>query len=73
MGGDTVDGRDKRKGGFTPGEIQEVWKNRGRLPLADALRCRVRYFTEGVVLGSTKFVDVFFEKRRSHFGSRRKS
>jgi putative transposase len=73
IGGDTVDGSDKRKGGFTPAEIQEVWKNRGRLPLSQALRCRVRYFTDGVVLGNTEFVDAFFENRRSHFGPKRKS
>ena len=70
-GGDTVDGHDRRKGGFTYEEIQDVWKKRGKLPLADALRCRVRYFTDGVVVGSTDFVDEFFEKRRSHFGPRR--
>ena len=73
VGGQTVDGRDKRKGGFTEAEIREVWKNRGRLPMAEALRCRVRYFTDGVVLGSTEFVDTFFEKRRSHFGPKRTS
>jgi putative transposase len=73
QGGETVDGRSKRKGGFTEAEIREVWKNRGKLPLSEALRCRVRYFTDGVVLGSADFVDEFFEKRRSHFGRRRKT
>ncbi len=40
--------------------------------MAAVLRCRVRYFTEGVVLGSQKFVDEFFEGQREAFGSRRK-
>jgi len=29
---------------------------KGTLPLADVLRCRVRYFTDGAVLGSKEFV-----------------
>jgi len=71
--GETVDGRSKRKGGFTEAEIQEVRKKRGRPPMAEALRCRVRYFTDGVVLGSTEFVDTFFKKRRLDFGRKRKT
>ena len=34
---------------------------------------RVRYFTDGVVLGSQRFVDGFFERQREAFGERRKS
>ncbi len=71
-GGVTVEGRERSKGGFSPAEIEAVWKAGGRMPLAMALRCRVRYFTDGVVLGSQSFVDGFFEKRRSYFGVRRK-
>ncbi len=43
-----------------------------RLPVNEALRCRVRYFTDGAVLGSQKFVDEFYEGQREAFGSRRK-
>jgi hypothetical protein len=31
-------------------------EQRGELPLAAVLRCRVRYFTDGVILGSAAFV-----------------
>ena len=37
------------------------------------LRCRVRYFSDGVVLGSRDFVDNFFESKRPYFGSNRKT
>ena len=30
---------------------------KGRLPLATVLRCRVRYFSDGAVLGSRAFVE----------------
>ncbi len=40
------------------GELQRVISEGGRLPLATLLRCRIRYFTAGAVLGSTAFVQV---------------
>jgi hypothetical protein len=33
----------------------------------------VRYFTDGLVIGSRAFVDDFFEHRRDRFGPKRKS
>jgi len=68
----TVDGYEKGKGGFSQERIREVLEAGGRLPLALALRCRVRYFTDGAVLGGQRFVDGFFEGKRGQFGSRRK-
>ena len=40
--------------------------------VAAALRCRVRYFTDGAVLGGQRFVDEFFESKKGQFGERRK-
>jgi putative transposase len=37
-------------------EAKKVLNEGGRLPAATALRCRVRYFTDGVALGSKGFV-----------------
>ena len=37
--------------------LAEVMKAQGRLPLATILRCRVRYFSDGAVLGSRAFVE----------------
>ena len=45
----------------------------GEIALNELLRLKVRYFTEGAVLGSQNFVDEVFAKFRRHFGKRRKS
>jgi putative transposase len=36
------------------------------------LRCRIRYFTDGAVIGSRLFVDEAFAACRTRFGPRRK-
>jgi REP element-mobilizing transposase RayT len=64
------DGRPARRG-FSPQAVQEVLDRGGRLTAAEALRCRVRYFTHGAVLGSRAFVEDVFRRHRGHFGARR--
>ena len=41
--------------------------------LRKLLRCRVRYFTDGAVIGSREFVDEVFQRCRERFGERRTS
>jgi putative transposase len=36
------------------------------------LRCRIRYFTDGAVIGSRGFVNETFARSRDRFGPRRK-
>jgi len=43
------------------------------LPFGRMLRCRVRYFTDGAVIGSREFVNAAFESARHRFGPKRKS
>ncbi len=45
----------------------------GAIPLGKMLRCRIRYFTAGAVIGSRSFVDEAFAKSRDRFGMKRKS
>ena len=74
LGGQTAwGGTAKAKGGFSRERIEAELKNGGRMPVWQVLRCRVRYFTEGGVLGSRAFVDGFFERERSRFGEKRES
>ena len=40
----------------------------GEIPLGKILRCRIRYFTDGAVIGSRSFVDEAFAKSRERFG-----
>ena len=41
---------------ITPEQLQKVIAANGHLPLADVLLCRIRYLSEGMVLGSRAFV-----------------
>jgi putative transposase len=43
----------------------------GELTRIEELRCRVRYFTEGVVIGSKAYVDRWFAEHRGWFHGRR--
>lgn len=42
------------------------------LSMARLLRCRVRYFSDGAVIGTREFVNSVFEKTRYRFGKNRK-
>jgi REP element-mobilizing transposase RayT len=46
--------------------------NDGGIPLGKMLRCRVRYFSDGAVIGSRAFVNAAFESARERSGSKRK-
>ena len=43
------------------------------LSKAELLRCRVRYFRDGLVLGSRDFMEKAFCEKREWFGPKRKS
>lgn len=45
----------------------------GCLSMAEVLRLRVRYFSDGLVLGSQSFVNEMFTEFRDRFGEKRKS
>ena len=42
------------------------------MPIAEALRHKIRYFTDGVVIGSAEFINRIFERERHRFGPKRK-
>jgi len=48
-------------------------KNHGRLDNAVLLRVKVRYFTDGAVLGSQEFVNHVFTRFRNYFSKKRSS
>jgi len=58
--------------GISKEEAKQVLEKGGQLSLSELLRCRVRYFSDGVAIGSRSFVEGFFTERREHFGSKRK-
>jgi REP element-mobilizing transposase RayT len=60
------------KAAITPKAFAKVMESKGTLPLATVLRCRVKYFTEGAVLGSKEFVAKHLAAYRKRNGSRRR-
>lgn len=59
--------------GFTREEVEAEIARGGKLPLSSVLRVKVRYFSDGMVLGSTSFVDGVSERHRNRCGARRSS
>jgi putative transposase len=60
------------KKGFSKERLEAVLKSGGKLSRADLLRCRVRWFSDGVAIGSKGFVEGVFNGCRSYFGAKRK-
>jgi len=68
-------GSDPReaKGEITAQAFATVLKSGGRLPLAVVLRCRLRFFTDGAVLGTRAFVARQLEEYRRRTGKRERT
>ena len=56
-----------------PEAIRRELQRGGKLALGEVLRLRVRYFSDGVVLGSRNYVNEVFGEFRDRFGPRRRS
>ncbi|MFP4261128.1 MAG: hypothetical protein ACLFS1_08625, partial [Opitutales bacterium] len=52
--------------------LEEVIRNKGKVPLQDLLRIRVRYFGDGLALGSQAFLERILRDHREAFGSQRR-
>jgi REP element-mobilizing transposase RayT len=61
------------RAGIDPAKVERVLAEGGELSRCDLLRCRVRYFSDGVALGGKLFIEEVFANNRSHFGERRKT
>jgi len=70
----------KKRKGMSADELQAARaslreaeeKRMSEIPYGKMLRCRLRYFTDGAVIGTKEFVDATFQAARERFGSRRK-
>jgi hypothetical protein len=56
--------------GFTREETAEVEEQEGHLPAGAALLHRIRYLSEGVILGSRAYIEGWVERNRWRFGER---
>jgi putative transposase len=57
--------KHKKRKGFSREESERIIENGGKLSRAEMLRCKVRYFSDGVVLGSREFVNSFYQRLKS--------
>ncbi len=64
------------KGGSGAVISEKKWKkvlSEGEsLPLTSVLRCRVRYFTDGAILGSKEYIQSYYKEHRRDFRRKRK-
>jgi putative transposase len=49
-----------------------VDQQNGELSLPERLRCRIRYFTDGLIVGSQSFVESHFDKLKQKLGYQRR-
>ena len=68
--GEDEQGRAMRKG-FNRKQVDAVLAKKGKLTWNEMLRCRVRYFSDGAVLGSKGFVNTIFKAEQHRFGPKR--
>jgi len=61
------------KRGISRKRVEEVIANKGKLTRWEMLRCRVRSFCDGAVLGTKDFVNGIFEHERHRFGPKRQT
>ena len=65
--------KGEKKASIQPKEFQMILAAGGKLTTADLMWCRVRYFSDGLVLGSEGFVRDRFEEFRGFFGRNRQT
>src|SRR5450432_1639923 len=58
----------EHRGRMTREQLDCVIRDRGKLPLPVLLRCRVRYFSEGAILGTLAFVNSHLANYRLRTG-----
>jgi len=73
IGESSADRKNSSRCGFTQAQVEAVWEAGGKLSIAEVLRCRIRYFSAGAVLGSKQFLERFFLTKREQFGANRRS
>lgn len=61
---------DRGRKGMTKEHVQKVIAKGGKLSRFEMLRCRVRYFTDGVAFGTKDFVNAVFVSDRGSIRSK---
>ena len=61
------------RAGISREEVAKVWEAGGRLTFTQLLRCRLRYFSDGLAIGSERFVEKVFKAKRDAFSEERET
>jgi REP element-mobilizing transposase RayT len=67
-----TEGGQAMRRGLSRKEVVKAMAGKGRLPLSEYLRLRVRYFADGAVVGTRNYVDQVFNATRERYGVKRK-
>ena len=59
--------------GISRAEVEKVFEAGGRLTLPQLLRCRVRHFSDGLAVGSERFIERVFQVLRGAFSDARQT
>jgi len=70
-GHETKGALDKDRGRISVERLEQVIRNKGKVSLQELLRVRVRYFGDGLALGSRAFMAQVLRDHREAFGSKR--
>jgi REP element-mobilizing transposase RayT len=69
VGGESVSVRK----GFQRKDVEKVLSQGGKLSFGEALRCKIRYFSDGMVFGTKDFLNDLFKETKERFGEKRES
>lgn len=70
---DSGSDEQKRRQGVSEEITREIQKRKGQMSRIELLRCRVRHFTQGVVLGRPDFVEGVFQETKELYPPTRKT
>jgi len=63
---------DRDRGRISAKRLEQIIQDEGKVPLQELLRVRVRYFGDGLALGSRAFIAQILRDHREAFGSKRR-
>ena len=69
----SADRSEVMRRGVSVEKSKAVLEAKGKLTAAELVRLRVRYFSDGLVIGGKEFVENIFGQHREKFGPKRKA
>jgi putative transposase len=70
---DNVDSGEVTAPGFSGAAVVKVPAEGGNLSLSEALHCKVRYFSDGFIIGSKSFIERMYADHSQYFTAKKRS